>query len=59
MKHIRPTNGRENVCMQAYSKSMDKYNQLKQSNLWTSKKLETSCLRDESYGRKIELVIKS
>ena len=26
-------------------------NQLKQSNLWTSKKLETSCLKDESHGQ--------
>ena len=31
---------------------MDKYNQLKQSNLWTSTKLETSCLKDESHGQK-------
>ena len=44
---------------QKYSKSMDKYNQLKQSNLWTSRKLETSCLKDESYGQKIEPAIKS
>ena len=31
---------------------MDKYNQPKQSNLLTSKKLETSCLKGESYGQK-------
>ena len=31
---------------------MDKYNQSKQFNLWTSKKMETSCLKGESYGQK-------
>ena len=31
---------------------MDKYNQPKQSNLWTSEKLEMSCLKGESHGQK-------
>ena len=58
MNHIRPTNGRENACVQEYSKSMDKYNQVKQSNIWMSKQLEMSYLKDESHGQ-IELAIKS
>ena len=31
---------------------MDNYNQPKQSNLWTNKKLETSCLNGESNVQK-------
>ena len=34
---------------------MDKYDQPKQSNLWMSKKQETSCLKGESHGQKQSL----